>query len=189
MPDGDPPSSWLRPPLVSAPNPDDRTKVISMEIAPGYIETNHRIRRLTPIFQLWAHVAGQLPPINNIQSLQRSRVRPTLTTLENAIAAFRGVRRPYDGEQNGESVVVYVLRPDVSIQSHASMVCMARAVKVPPETLLTVQACPVQPLQGAPLSVKYRVTRLEFVSSAPVAPDLPARHQDRYDKLLWKIDP
>ena len=186
MPDGAPPSSWLTLPLVSAPDPDDRTKTIRMEVAPSYIDTNFRIRRLTPIFQLWAHVVGQLPPINNISSLLRGPVTPTLTTLVDAVAAFRGVRRPYDGEQNGDSVVVYVLRPAVSIQHHPSMVCAARAVKVGAETILTVQACPMQALQASGGPVKYRITRLEFVSSTADDLGLPARHQDRYDTPLWK---
>ena len=72
---------WLRPPPVQAPSPDDRAKAVTYDISEHLTYTRPVCSRLSPIYWLWAHVVGELPPINNISRLSRGTVIPTLTTL------------------------------------------------------------------------------------------------------------
>lgn len=185
---------WLKPPMVTAPHPDDRTKTASYSISEHFTYCNAAVSRLSPIFQVWAHIVGELPPINNISRLLRGVVIPTLTTLADSVACFRGVKRPYDDEENGESVLVYVLNPTVTIDHEPSLVCLAKAVKVPSDVALTVQVKPKKALHGAddrvePATVASGadgvVTRLEFVSGNGATPILPKRHSERYLTRLW----
>jgi hypothetical protein len=64
---------WLKPPLVESPSPLDRNSIIKFRISEEYFEKNIFIRRRTPILQLWAHVIGVPPPINNISRILQVR--------------------------------------------------------------------------------------------------------------------
>ncbi len=182
---------WLRPPTVEAPSPDNRTKTVGYKISEQYMYALQGISRLGPIFQLWAHVVGDLPPINNISPLNRGLVKPTLTTLADSVACFRGVNWPYDDEGNGDSVLVYVLNPAVTIIREADLVCLAKSAKVPPNTALTVQVKPIKSTDGADLHGANKalhvgvVTRLEFVPAEAGSPALPVDHARRYTLRLW----
>ena len=89
-------------------------------------------------------MVGDLPPINNIARVNRGNDVPTLMTLEESVACFRGVNRPYDDEAKGESVLVYVLNPVVTLEYIWDLVCIAKSVRVPSNTCLTVQVKPLK---------------------------------------------
>lgn len=193
---------WLELPIVQAPSPDDRDKLINFAVSDDYVDTLVGASRLTPIFQLWTHTVGELPPINNVSRLRQGAVIPTLTTLEQSVACFRGVKRPYDDEQNGESVLVYVLNPMVTVARDVSLVCLAKAVIVPSNSCLTVQVKPTAALQvqSAPLNsdvtrsfgsvdaeiIHGVITRVEFVPGDGETPILPTKHEGRYQERLWQ---
>ncbi len=193
--------NWLQPPSVLAPSPYDRTKTVRYVISETYIQTLFGGNRLTQIFQVWAHVIGELPPINNVSRLLRGPVVPSLTTMAQSKACFRGVMRPYDEEEEGDSVLVYVLNPPVSIDRDVSLVCLAKAVRVPSNTCLTVQVRPTVALQPEETALNSDVTRsvghageetihgvvtrLEFISGDGGTPMLPERHYERYRQKLW----
>jgi hypothetical protein len=178
---------WLNLPVVRAPSATNRTKIVQYAISEQFIGRNSTVVRLSPIFQVWTHVIGELPPINNIQRVTRGTLTPTLTTLADSVALFRGVRRPYDDEEQGESVLVYVLNPEVTIAHETDLACLAKASLVPTDTCLTVQVKP-KSLQIQGESVEGLVTRLEFVSGGREgdSPILPLRHSDRYLERLWQ---
>jgi hypothetical protein len=197
---------WLRPPAVQAPAPDDRTKLVTYKISEHLTYTLAAASRLSPIFQLWAHVVGELPPINNVSRLSHGEVIPTLTKLTQSVACFKGVKRPYDDELDGASVVVYVLNPTVTLDREVSLVCLAKAVTVPADTCLTVQVkLPQAALQPSGTSLNTGVTRsskpdvgvtednlihgvvtrLEFVEGDGGNPVLPKRHTTRYHLRMW----
>jgi hypothetical protein len=193
--------NWLQPPSVVAPSPHDKSKTVRYAISESYIRTLLSGNRLTQIFQVWAHVVGELPPINNVSRLGRGTVRPSLTTMAQSVACFRGVKRPYDDEEEGDSVLVYVLNPPVSIDRDVSLVCLAKAVRVPSDTCLTVQVKPTAALHPAPAALNSDVTRsfddagaeaihgeltrLEFISGNGETPILPERYSERYHQRLW----
>jgi hypothetical protein len=181
-----PASPWLNPPSVYASDPADRGRRVTYEISQTWLETHYLNRRRTPIFKLWAHVVGQLPPINNISKLARASLSPTLTTLEQAVSCYRGIRRPHGNERSGASVVVYALKPLISITYEPDMVCVAKAIRVPANTLLTVQVRPIDSLHDSAASIiNGVVTRLEFVSSDARDALCPAGWFERYDSRLW----
>ncbi len=171
---------------VPAPTPNDPQETFQYKVSPGFVRRNFENRKRTAIFQLWAHVLGRLPPINNIGRLASAEPSPTLTTLRDAIACFRGLKRPHDAEPDGASVLVYVLNPVISIEYFPDMVCLARAVRVPKNTVLTVQVRPDWPLQPSLEDINGSITRLEFVSSRDNDPTLPKGFDDRYEQLLWR---
>jgi hypothetical protein len=138
--------NWLTFPEVSAPSGLSRKVANRYRISPEFVERNASISRNTPILQIWAHIVGQLPPINNISRLAGATPTPTLSTLANSVGCFQGLKRPHDDEHDGDSVLIYVLNPLVTIAYHADMVCLAKAVTVPKNTVLTVQARPKHPL-------------------------------------------
>jgi hypothetical protein len=175
---------WLNPPLVRAPAPKLGAVPLLCQISRDFIEKNFAIKRRTPIFQLWTHVVGRLPPIPHIDMLAHSLQPPDLMTLMEATACFQGVQRPYSDEPDGASVMVYVLAPRVSIAYSPTMACVARAVPVSVDRVLTVQVKPLT-LQGTGVPLNGLVTRLEFVSSVGDSPALPTEHEGRYEKLHW----
>ena len=112
--------------------------------------------------------------------------------------------RAYDDEEDGESVLVYVLNTAVTLDRDVNLVCLAKAVTVPADTCLTVQVKPRAVFTTQRNVLKYRsdavfrdisdagdklihgvVTRLEFVSGNSEIPVLPKRHPTRYHQRLW----
>jgi hypothetical protein len=179
---------WLKPPLVSAPDPADRGKSLIYRISEHLLDCLESNFRHSPVFQIWAHVIGELPPINNIGSVNKGDPIPTLTTLEDSVACFQGVGRPYDDEENGESVLVYVLNPKVSLVAQTSMVCAAVSYPVPKNTCLTVQVKPFKtPLLEGKVYVHGVVTRCEYVPGDGGNPVLPKDFDSRYGTRRWSI--
>jgi hypothetical protein len=182
----EPKHHWLALPPVSGPSALDRKIEHKFAISPEFVERNASISRNTPILQLWAHVVGKLPPINNVSRLATASPTPTLCTLANAVGCFQGIKRPHDDEHDGDSVAIYVLNPLVTIAYHADMVCLAKAVTVPKNTVLTVQVRPKHPLLTAESQLNGVITRLEFVSSDASDPTMPVDHGTRYARMLWR---
>jgi hypothetical protein len=135
---------------------------------------------------MWAHVVGQLPLIPNIESVNRGPLIPTLTTLEDSVACFRGVGRPYDDEENGESILVYVINPTVTLTPQSSLVCLAQSFPIPKNTCFTAQVKPFKtPLLEGDVHVHGVVTRSEHILGDGGTPVLPKSHASRYGERLW----
>ena len=99
---------WADLPPIVAPLPTDPTKLIKLDVSREFIVGNLRKNNRTPIYQAWAHLVGRVPPVPNIDFLNRLGVAPTLTTLENAHACFRGVERPLGDDLNGAKVYISI---------------------------------------------------------------------------------
>ncbi|HZE52852.1 MAG TPA: hypothetical protein VE111_06210 [Bradyrhizobium sp.] len=178
---------WLKPPAVKAPSPENKAEAVLYTIADDYMYTLRAVHRLSPIFQIWAHVVGEPPPINNISRIERSPVKVSVTTLSDSVACFRGVKRPYTDEKDGSSILIYVLNPAVTLVRDTNMVCLAKAAKLG-NVALTVQVRPVKEVDLQPDRNPLHqgvITRLEFVPGESTNPVLPQRHGDRYDTRLW----
>jgi hypothetical protein len=176
---------WLRPPLVESPSPTDRNKVVIYRVSEEYFEKNIFVRRRTPIFQFWCHVIGQPPPINNISRIFRGMNSTTICSLFDSVACFGGVKRPLDGEDDGDSILTYVLNVPVSVEYNPDLVCVAGAFLVPPGTCATVQVKPNRALQPDEAGVYGTITRIEFVFGEGENPILPRGHAERYQGRLW----
>jgi hypothetical protein len=178
-------SDWLSLPLIDAPAATDRSKIVIYKISEGFIRTNANIIRRVPIFQLWAHLVGVVPPIHNISILEKGPLRLDLTTLKDSVACFRGVKRPYDDESEGESIIVYVLNVDVTVGFDPTSPCMAKAVRLANDALLTFQVKPTNPLLEGDIEIVGIVTRVERVVGEGSAPCLPYGYEERYRERLW----
>jgi hypothetical protein len=107
----------------------------------------------------------------------------------DSVACFSGLQRPHDDERDGASVLVYVLNPKVSLEYSPSLVCLAQAVPVPSNCVLTVQVRPNFPLQQGEDGVNGLVTRLEFVVNDGRDSRLPRDFDSRYKAQKWVRQP
>lgn len=163
----------------------DRSARVRLTISQEYVDTLVEVRRLTPLFWLSSHVFGRLPEINLIRLVENAQPTTQLTTLDDAYALFEGIKRPHDDENNGESVLVYVLRPSVSIEFAASMGCQAQAALPPENAVLTVLVRTNKPLQDEDGEIHGVVTRIEWVISEGKKEILPKEYEKRYNKRHW----
>ena len=178
-------SHWLEFPIVSAPGPLGRHEAVYYEISEEYVATNARLRRRTPIFQLWAHVVGRLPPINNAHVILADPAVPTICTLHDSVACFQGVKRPFDTDDDGALMRAYILNPKVSIEYDPGLACVARTVQIPSRIVAMVLVKPIFPLQKHGKSVTGQVTRIEFVLRDEREPILPKDARNRFSRQLW----
>lgn len=126
-----------------------------------------------------------LPPIPNVTVVERDGVDVTLCTLLDAIACFQGVNRPHGVENNGDTVLTYVLKVTGSLSHASRLAAPIRAVAAPPNTVLTVQVALRDSLQGLDSTLDGLVTRLEPVVVEPESVTLPAGHTERYSRRCW----
>jgi hypothetical protein len=176
---------WNRPPLIKAPSCLDRAATINLGVSDDMTGIRNPNFRNTPLFMVWTHTLGMLPPINAIGKLEASDPTPTLCTLFDSTACFQGVDRPYLNEANGENIVVYVLKPAVTIEYRADMACSARAVQPAIPFLLTVQVVLATSLHKVVDGVDGLLTRIEPVACDPDDVGLPVGHSERYRKRCW----
>ena len=178
-------SNWLEFPIVSAPGALGRSETVYYEISEEYVATNARLRRRTPIFHLWAHVVGRLPPINNAHVILADPAVPTISTLHDSVACFQGVKRPLDTDDDGNLMRAYILNPKVSIEYDPGLACVARAVQIPERIVAMVLVKPTFPLQKHGKSVTDQVIRIEFVLRDEREPTLPKGARNRFSEQLW----
>lgn len=179
------PQHWLDLPVIEAPDPKDRSNSVRLRISGEFVQKNAFIRRRTPIFQLWTHVIGKPPPINNIGREFGKDPPPTLMTLHDATAGFMGVNRPYHDDDNGTEVAIYVLTPQYTLKYEPDMVCVARTCHTPIKSVLTVQVRYDKACQDKNEGIHGMLTRLEFVTSDARDPSLPKGYDKRYSQRLW----
>lgn len=182
-------ANWLEFDTCSAPNPDPAKDPLRLRLSAEMVSLNSQVQRSTVIYQAWCHVFGALPPINNIAKVAAVKPSVSLTTLHDAIACFGGLRRPHDDEKDGNSVLVYVLNPRISLEYSPSMVCLAQPVAVPSNAVLTVQVRPNFPLQQGDDGINGLVTRLEFVFRSETDTRLPRDFDSRYGQTFWVKQP
>lgn len=178
---------WRAPPVIEAPCPDDRERTLRFGVSDDLTGQGRDNWRRTPLFMVWAHLLGRLPPINNASHIERGPLQPTLSTLRDAKACFRGIMRPHDVEDDGRSVLVYVLKPAASLQYDVAkaMVCPMSAFAMPPASVLTVQVRLSASLQEPVNGLDGIVTRIEPVAGEKPDHALPVEHATRYGQRCW----
>ena len=177
-------TSWNEFGVFEAPG-RKKEELVRLTVSQEFINTHMEIRRLTPLYQFHAHVLGRLPQINLISKLENSALVPDLTTLNDSTALFEGIKRPHDDEDNGDSVLIYVLRPTISIEWAATMSVMAQAIVPPQNSVLTVLVRTNLDLQDDAGPIHGCVTRVEWVKSSPDSQFLPNNSDQRYETKHW----
>ena len=162
-----------------------RSDRLRFTVSQEFVDTHFQIHKLTPLFQASTHLYARLPEVNLIRLVAASVPPPVLTTLDDAYACFEGIQRPHDDEDNGDSVLVYVLRPPVTVEWHQSMACSVRAVAPPTKTVLTVLVRTNKTLHDDAGALDGCVTRLEWVFADGEQILLPKGADVRYTRRHW----
>jgi hypothetical protein len=176
---------WYDPPVVQAPCHTDKSATVKYAASDDLIGRRGPNFLYTPIYMYWTHLCGTLPPINAIGKLAVGETVPTLTTLFDSTGCFQGIKRPHLKEDNGDNVVTYVLKPEVTIEYASAMACMARALKPTVPFVLTVQAVLANSLQDCSNGISGLITRIEPVYCDSENDNLPVDFQTRYRKQCW----
>lgn len=176
---------WTEIETFSAPNPKNGVSPLRLTLSAELVRIQSSVNKASVIYQAWCHLGGKLPPVNNIAVLSNSKPSVTISTLHDSVACFCGLRRPHDDERNGDSVLIYVLNPKISLEYSPSMVCLVRPVTIPSNTVLTVQVRPNFPLQQGNNGIDGTVTRIEFVFNDEKDARLPRDFETRYDRKMW----
>lgn len=177
-------SEWRTPPNVNARSWEDKSKMVTFSVSVDITGAGRENWRRTPLYQLWTHLLGQLPPFTNASVAQGDGVTITLSLLEDATACFMGVKRPLNGMDQGENVLTYILPVAGTVEYYPRMAAPIRGIPIPEDVVLTVQVCLTEPLQKDDTGLCGRITRLEFVRSEP-GTNLPIDHSERYGNQCW----
>jgi hypothetical protein len=175
----------FQPPHVVAPSPAGDGSMVELEISDGTLEKIIRAQLRVPLFQCWAHLVGEIPPVNNGFKLLVDNPGCEPAALRDACACFKGVRRPYGNEDYGDDVFVYVISTRYTVTWRPDMACVAEIVEAPEGTVMTVQVRPASALQPQDSSVWGVITKWEFVGASTEHPDLPDYFDERYNERLW----
>jgi hypothetical protein len=178
-------SEWRTPPPVDAPCYENRDNVCRFGISKDITRFGQGNWRRSPLYQVWAHLHGKLPPFNNSHVALGDGVDVTFCTLMDATACFQGIERPIAQENNGESVLVYVLKIAGTLIYQPRMTAPIQGFPVPEKTLLTVVVRLKDSLLSIDKSLDGIVTRLEPVRCDPNNGDLPFEYETRYRKRCW----
>jgi hypothetical protein len=177
---------WANLPPVIAPHPTERGQQVRLQVSREFIVGNLRKNNRTPIYQAWAHLAGCVPPVPNIAFLHKLGVAPSLSTLENAHACFRGVERPLGNDLNGTTVYIYLLKVGVTIRfDNAPPVSVPAVHRLDDDLVFAIYVQEVAGLHVAGESLWGTALKIELIETEPPDHALPIDHCDRYDERLW----
>lgn len=187
FPGAKPPTrSFANPPLVTALCPEGSGALVQLEIAPSTIKKLIEANRRTDLFQAWAHLVGEMPPVNNAELVRiTEHANDPIAAIGDAHACYRGVKRRYDEDDDGRDVYVYIISTAYTVRWQRSLKC---AVAIHPSTegtVLTVQAKPRQALQGCQEGIWGAIVKWEFVHAARERTDFPDGFDERYEALVW----
>jgi hypothetical protein len=145
-----------------------------------------------PHMDCWGCVIGRPPPVPNIFGVTPSECLSNLTSLKDAHACYRGVKRPVGNDDTGWDMVVYVSKPIWYFEHEPSLVCIAKPAPVADDLVFATCVRLDNPReeryeQGfrerAP--VRGVITHWEFLESDPSDNTLPLGHKERFRKRLW----
>lgn len=177
---------WLRLPTITVPMPDDPDTGFEARVSGSSLVRLYLGQRKTPIWQAWAHLVGDVPPIPNA-SLIRSQVpHGGFGSLMRSSACFQGLNRPHCSEHDGDSVLAYVMNPSHTLRWHSSLVCTAAVSRVPSGTVLVVYVRKADALQLGENELGGTIIGWEFIPADPEVPTMPDGFKERYARELWR---
>lgn len=173
-------------PNVLAPCPEGSGATVNLSVSQSTIEKLVAAKRRTDLFQAWAHLVGIMPPVNNADLVRRTEhPDATITTLADAHACFKGVKRRYDQDDDGRDIHIFIINTPYTVRWQSDMRTVAGVFPAPDNTLLTVQVRPRDTLQGCQPGIWGGISRWEFVNASRERTDFPEGFDNRYDTLLW----
>jgi hypothetical protein len=183
-------SPWLDfPATIGAPSPFDKTCLCSFRIGREDTLKAARAGRRQPAFQLWSVVIGKAPPVPNVTWHKNFPSDAGLTRLGEAHACFKGLQRPLAEDDDGSSVLAYILKPRFYYAFDSgydgAMVCVARKLVAADDLVFAAYIRLDEPCGGAGISPKGVLTHWGFVEADANDPELPVNYRSRYEKRLW----
>lgn len=174
------------PPIVRALCPRGSGDFVDLAISAATVGKLIEARRRTDIFQAWAHLVGEMPPINNADLVRKTDYpEATITCLKDAHACFKGVKRRYDDDDDGKEIYVYVISTEYTVRWQSDMRCVMGIFPAPDTTVLTVQVKPRESLQDCQEGIWGAIVKWEFVNADRERTEFPDGCDDRYDELVW----
>lgn len=175
-------------PLVKARCPNDFSKTIMLAVSDDTVQRIIKAGRRTELCAGWAHIVGQMPPVNNAELIRRTDYSDVvIRSLSDADACFAGVQRRYDQENDGRSVYVYSIRSPHTVRWAPTMRSVIDVFPSVQGTVITVQVRSVDSLQCETAGVWGTITKWEVVNADRERPELPEGYAERYDSLLWSL--
>lgn len=187
---------------VAAPWMDIRSAVIARSVESRDNVATYRLAkedwvkaakagRRQPLLDAWALVLGEPPPVPNIRKYELELKENPLIGLRDAVACFRGIKRPVGEDDNGWNMVAYVSMPQWYFRYDPDMVCPIRRASVPDDTVFVTyvrldhSASTKERREARPLVTSGVVTHFEFVERDPDGSGLPLDYRERYRKRVW----
>lgn len=179
--------AWLTfPTFVAAPAPYDRTQTCQFRLPPHDAHKASVNGRQQIIMQLWSIVLGAPPPVMNVESYTPNLpAKEGLTDLKRAHACFQGIERKMADDNEGEKVLVYVLKPAFFYEFQYEMACMARKRPVPDDLIFAVYVRLDRLYANGGSAINGAVSHWHFIEADPAAPMLPRDHGSRYRRRHW----
>lgn len=184
-------SPWLDlPATVVAPSHLDRTGRCSYRVArEDVVKAALRAGKRQGVLQFWSIIRGIAPPVPNIGIGQPGLPNHGLSSLLDAHACFKGVRRPLAEDDAGAQCVAYVIKPRFVYVYRPTpehgMVCPILKEPVPDGHVFMAYVRLDEPITPAVPNINGVLTHWHFVESDPSDESLPIDHTTRYDQRLW----
>ena len=151
------------------------------------------LNKRQPLLDLWSCVIGEVPPFPNANARWGSLVgKGTLTSMADATACFRGLKRPLSDDDRAFDCYAFVSKPKKRFIYEPSTVCSVKLVDVPDDLVhIAYVRCDYpagRPRRGddqQDSSSVGVVTHWHFVEADPTNPELPIDFRDRYRQRIW----
>lgn len=174
------------PATLKSRSPNDRNTIIVVRVSKEHATKAAKQGRRQPLLEFWSVLAGVPPPANNVGYHEDTPVSAgQLTQLTDAIACFRGVKRPIAEDETGSNVVAYVLNPTHFYRFIPHMVSAIRRELVR-SGLVYVAYLRLDQAQESELASQSGIlTHWEFVEADGRDKTLPVGFDDRYERRCW----
>jgi hypothetical protein len=167
---------WLKfSETILAPSPEDKITPCNFRVSSRDSYRLAQLGRRQLIFEFWSVVIGVPPPVPNVAARNRPLERD-LTSLIEAHALFRGIKRPFAQDDDGGDVLAYILKPRNVYEYEPNMVSVASKILVPDDVVFVTYVC-LDSVGDVPGPVRGTITHWGFVDADDPA-DLGHAHQD-----------
>lgn len=116
-------------------SPSDKGVLIALQVKQEYIDQLAGHSRNSKLFEVWANLYGEIPPINCIGHHEGGN-KPPLVSLAKAHRLYRGLQRGCNSKDNGEDVLIYITEPRYTYEWANSQVCVAKCVELEDKTVM-----------------------------------------------------
>lgn len=187
-----PTSNWLSPPKkIIARSASDISNKAFYRVSRDYMRINLQGNRRQPIFDFWSCIYGKVPPVANVSAFSDEFANKPLSSLGDAHACFRGLKRPVGEDDTGWDHAAFISKPKWFFRSQVGIVTAVRIAPVPEDLVFVtyVRLNRTRPesdtayAMGVPdLGV---ITHWEFVEADQGNPMLPVEYASRYRRRSW----